>query len=198
MNPPKRIYKAGDPPQSATSRKVRGHVIFLESVTYLPAPPTRMRRQPTRDGSHSAFCAGRMQLSRLSRLRPAMSAHLSFVDARGGCGSGGINGGVGRTERQDAVQQAAQRDGMYRQRGVPDGEGNEPGSGSLPRAPVIPGQAPQAQGRPLPPRPALSVGYRGAGLGTDEILFALGDGVLLDKLGAAGLARSSSGSDDRR
>src|SRR5215475_9921835 len=92
-----KFTKRPTPRKGAHGRNVQVRVIFLESVTYLPAPPARKRRQPARDGSHSAFWARRMRLSGLSRprrvvsrphggrLSPALSAHLSFVDARGGC-----------------------------------------------------------------------------------------------------------------
>src|SRR6516164_858794 len=70
---PKRIYKAADSPQAqpAASEALRG--ILWESVTYLPALPTRKRRQRIDDGSNSIF------------WREGLSAHLAFVDARRGC-----------------------------------------------------------------------------------------------------------------
>src|SRR5262249_31121162 len=43
---PQRMYKAASPRQGALGRKVQVRVSFWESVTYLPAPPTRMRIAP--------------------------------------------------------------------------------------------------------------------------------------------------------
>src|SRR5262249_43511665 len=89
---PKRIYKAADSAQGATARREVLRGILWESVTYLPALPTRKRRQRIDDGSNSVFLPGRMRLLRLlsprwarrrpqaGRLSPAMSAHLAFVD----------------------------------------------------------------------------------------------------------------------
>src|SRR5215468_12452416 len=62
---PKRIYKAADSAQGATARREALRGILWESVTYLPALPTRTRRQRIDDGSNSAFLARRMRLLRL-------------------------------------------------------------------------------------------------------------------------------------
>src|SRR5262249_47066599 len=55
---PKRIYKAADSPQGATARREALRGILWESVTYLPASPTRKRRQLIDDGSNSVFWRG--------------------------------------------------------------------------------------------------------------------------------------------
>ena len=65
------------------------------------------------------------QAGQANAVRMHQAAEASSIRAPTQVG-GGINGAlgglvkhVGRTERQDAVQQAAQRDGMYRQRRLP-------------------------------------------------------------------------------
>src|SRR5262249_31855739 len=50
-----KFTKRPTPRKGAQGRKVQVRVIFLESVTYLPAPPARKRRQLAYDGSHSTF-----------------------------------------------------------------------------------------------------------------------------------------------
>src|SRR5262245_23280980 len=65
-----KFTKQPTPRKGAQGRKVEVRVVFLESVTYLPAPPARKRRQRAHDGSHSAFWAGRASLSGLSRPGP--------------------------------------------------------------------------------------------------------------------------------
>src|SRR5262245_3583327 len=64
-----KFTKRPTPRKGAHGRKVEIRVIFLESVTYLPAPPARKRRQLAHDGSHSAFWEGRPRLSGLSPPR---------------------------------------------------------------------------------------------------------------------------------
>src|SRR3984893_8787232 len=87
---PKRIYKAADSPQGATGRREALRGILWGSVTYLPVSSTRKCGQLRDDGNNSVFCAcwGRDGPDKTSRRpsSPAMSAHLLFVDARGGCG----------------------------------------------------------------------------------------------------------------
>src|SRR6516164_4391897 len=90
--PPTPLSQAADSPQGATARREALRGILWESVTYLPASPTRKRRQLIDDRSNSVFLAGRMRLLRplsprwarrrphVGRLSPPMSAHLAFVD----------------------------------------------------------------------------------------------------------------------
>src|SRR5262245_12352556 len=75
MKPLDPNLQSGRPPaQGEPGRKVQVRVILWESVTYLPAPPTRKCRQLIDDGRNSAFWAGRMQLSRLLRPRWVISS----------------------------------------------------------------------------------------------------------------------------
>src|SRR5262249_46011184 len=74
-----KFTKRPTPRKGAQGRKVEVRVIFLESVTYLPASPARKRRQLAHAGSHRAFWAGRMRWSGLSRPRRVVADLLPAV-----------------------------------------------------------------------------------------------------------------------
>src|SRR5262249_37204847 len=95
---PRRIYKAADSSPRCTRPQVLGPRHFVGKRDLFDSPPTHMRRQRIDDGSDSVFWGrpdavvvlitsemGHKQTSCRPRS-PAMSAHLAFVDARGGCG----------------------------------------------------------------------------------------------------------------